>query len=137
MKRIGAVPPMVTALIVAAFMISAVLVGWYVVSVTASASRQVLISVIPMPTVVGDKLYIGLRNDGTVPFEGDVEIILSQGNATVRAAYPSSVEIAPGHSVLLEFSLGTTLQPGKAEGVVVGKGEQSFSIRFTAEVISP
>jgi len=67
-RRKGALPPVVTVLIVVAAVVATALVAWFLYASTARATRTAMLSVVGVPTLYADgSLYVTLKNDGTAP----------------------------------------------------------------------
>ncbi len=129
MNRKGGVPPIVVVLVVVAFLVSVALVGWYVITSTKSATTRTMLHVETGSYIVGNTLYITIRNDGTVDFNGEISVVLPTESAPIS----QTVNIPRGESVNLSFTLSGSYSAGQTiEGIVrTPEGEQ----RITVDVI--
>lgn len=131
MNRGGGVPPIVTVLIIAAFLIASALVGWFIISTAVIATKQPLLSIGGSPTIIRgtpNTLYLTLRNDGTK--DANVkEVILSDGSTTYTCTITSSKLVKSGGGILsLTCTFNGNLVSGKTlDGVVrTDAGEINF-----------
>jgi len=94
--RAAGVPPIVTIIILMAFIVSAALTAWFITSVTRTASKRCLLNIEGIVYLgTNGRLYLSIRNDGTA------DCLISQTKAVVKN---------------IEFTCGTTgvLKPGES-----------------------
>ena len=118
-RRKGALPPIVTVLIVVAAIVATALVAWFLYASTARATRTAMISVVGVPTLYASGgntyLYVTLKNDGTAP--------LNVYNAKVV------IQASTGSLITFTCQNTTSIEPGKAASLVFQvSGDQLSSI---------
>lgn len=98
MRARGAgVPPIVTILILLAFISSAAITAWFVIATTRSASRRCILGVEGVAYLgVNGRLYLSLRNDGTEQCTlANAKLIIS--NLEFKCSFPNSLK--PGERI--------------------------------------
>ncbi|RLE75722.1 MAG: hypothetical protein DRZ80_02305 [Thermoprotei archaeon] len=118
MNSKGGVPPIVTVLIVIAFLIGAAIIAWFLVSTTSTASKRPLLVLEPGVYYESSSgtLYFVLRNDGTVAANlNSVSVVIGGVGEVSASCNPTS--LSPGTSAKCSASLGTSPNDG-AEGTV-------------------
>jgi len=130
LNKRGGVPPIVTALVLVAFLISAGLIAWYVIYTTSLATKRALLEVSGGCYIVNNVLYITVKNIGSSRYEGVISITLTDGSNT----YTGSVNITllPGQSMPLKITLSGT-PTADTLGGVLQYGEST--IKIVADVI--
>jgi len=130
--RVGAIHPIVTIVAIVAFTLAGVALAWFIVGPIFRATRTPLVRPEPGAYIVGGRLYVTVRNDGTAPFDGTLTFVLiDDTGAAVQATYDASEDpIRPGESRNLPaMALAGTFTPGRTyEGFirVPGGGEEKF-----------
>lgn len=131
-RKSGGVPPIVTILIILSFILASVLVGWFIISTTASATRRGIPVVSQNPVIVkrggSTILYITVRNDGTAQLSIRGVVFGNGGGGDIGALVP------PGESLSLEIGIsGGSFEAGREyEGVL---RTDSGEVRFVATVL--
>ena len=116
MDKIGGVPPLVTALIIIAFIVAAGLITWFVIYTTSLASKKAILSVEGGAYIINNVLYITVKNIGTIPYNGNISVIL-KGRSTYTGT-ASSVSLNPGESTNLQITLSASPTEDSLSGVV-------------------
>jgi hypothetical protein len=111
-RRKGALPPVVTVLIVVAAIVATALVAWFLYASTARATRTAMISVAGQPTLYANgSLYVTLKNDGTAPvtLSGATIVVQDKSGNPVPFTYTSGRSpLNPGESASCKFNYAGT-----------------------------
>jgi hypothetical protein len=107
-RRRGALPPILTALITIAALVSAALVGWFIFTTTSSAVRQPVLDIVDAYYLPGANplFYMTVRNLGT----SDVTLQLGQitcsgtSSSTIYNGTYSSIRVVRGSTVVVRYT---------------------------------
>jgi len=108
-RRRGALPPILTALITIAALVSAALVGWFIFTTTSSAVRQPVLDIVDAYYLPGANppFYMTIRNLGT----SDVTLQLGQitcssgtSSITINNGTYSSIRVVRGSTVVVRYT---------------------------------
>jgi len=135
-KLKGAVPPIVTILIILAFIVATAAVSWYITATHTRASRK------PLPHLEGgvysdgQKLYFTLRNDGTTELDvTEIEVVLPNSDPISVASTNCDKDIiSPGESTKCRIDLNNIALSDGTEGIV---RTPYGDLRFTVEILKP
>jgi hypothetical protein len=107
-KRRGALPPILTALITIAALVSAALVGWFIFTTTSSAVRRPVLDIVDAYYLPGayPPFYMTVRNLGTS------DVTLQLGQITCSGTPPitiyngtySSIRVVRGSTVVVRYT---------------------------------
>jgi hypothetical protein len=102
-KRKGALPPIVTILIIIAAVVATALVAYFLYTTTARSVRAGMLSVVGQPTLYADgSLYVTFKNDGTAPvtLQGATIVVQDVNKNPVTFGNPSGgpATLNPGQS---------------------------------------
>jgi len=112
----GGVPPIVVVLVVVAFLISAALVSWYIISIHSKASKQPLIVLEPGVYADGQTVFFTLRNDGTETADL-TSVYVRVAGAGEALASCEITNLQPGQSTRCSATLTSAPTDG-SEGVI-------------------
>ena len=113
----GGVPPLVTALIVIAFIVAGGIITWFVIYTTTLASKKAILTVEGGAYVIDKTLYLTVKNIGTLPFNGDISVSL-KGSSGTYTGTASSVSLNPGESTNLQITLSASPTEDSLSGVI-------------------
>lgn len=116
-KKMGGVPPLVTALIVIAFIVAGGIITWFVIYTTTLASKKAILTVEGGAYVIDKTLYLTVKNIGTLPFNGDISVSL-KGSSGTYTGTASSVSLNPGESTNLQITLSASPTEDSLSGVI-------------------
>ena len=108
-RRKGGVPPIVTVLLILAFIIAAGFVGYYVMSTSRRSTRRCLLSIEGPVYAYGNNIYLTLRNDGTAncTLTGMQVVIKNEVFSTCTEVGGAALgELPPGESIQIVCSGG-------------------------------
>jgi len=126
-SRKGAMPPIVTVIIIVASVVAAGLAAYFIYATTARGVRQVSLTVIGQPTLYAAgtnsvELRVTFKNDGTadVDLAGSVIAVQNKTKAAVTFNFggptitttgctTGSCKLAPGDSVAVKYTATATL----------------------------
>jgi len=117
LDKIGGVPPLVTALIIIAFIVAAGLITWFVIYTTSLASKKAILSVEGGCYVIGNTLYMSIKNIGTLPFNGDLSVTLKGASSTYTGTY-TGLALNPGQSKSIQITLDNSPSENSLSGVI-------------------
>jgi len=134
-RRKGALPPIVTVLIVVAAIVATALVAWFLYASTARATRIAMISVVGAPTLYADgKLYLTVKNDGTADLSlSGAKVVMQTAGSSVECNLTSTIGSIPaGGSANLLFSCPSDkfneIPDGALAKLQAGGYEVSFAV---------
>jgi hypothetical protein len=134
-KRKGALPPIVTVLIVVAAVVATALVAWFLYASTARATRTAMIFVMGVPTLYADgKLYLTVKNDGTADLPlSDARVVVQTAGGSVECSLTSTIGSIPaGGSANLLFNCPSDrfneIPDGALAKLQAGGYEVSFAV---------
>jgi len=109
-RRKGALPPVVTVLIVVAAIVATALVAWFLYASTARATRTAMISVVGVPTLYASGgntyLYVTLKNDGTAPLNvSNAKVVIQASTGSLTFTCQNKTSIEPGKAASLVFQV--------------------------------
>jgi len=117
LNKIGGVPPIVTALVVIAFIVAAGLITWFTIFTTSLASKKAILSIEGGIYVIDNTLYLTVKNIGTIAFNGDISVSL-KGSSGTYTGTASGVSLNPGQSTNLQITLSNSPTEDSLSGVI-------------------
>jgi len=143
MRRVGAIPPIVTVLITIAAVVAASLVAWFMWTTTKSATGQLLLEAKNAYTPDGQRIFFTLNNIGTQEIEvrnviANCSVTSTSGTSTSYSgtgtciSSQSSAQVKAGQSAACSVALNgafTSGDPTCSVTIVTDKGSAILAIR--------
>jgi len=136
MRRVGAIPPIVTVLITIAVVVASALVAWFMWTTTKSATGQLLLEATNAYTPDGQRIFFTINNIGTQDIT--VQNVIANCSVTGTSSSQSGtgtcspLTVRAGQSAACSATLNGAFASGDptcAVTIVTDKGSAILAIR--------